>query len=330
MPSPSRRVLTVLDPATLIGRELLDHLVERAPGLRRAFFHTTEADEHLIAEIAGEASLVAPLADLEELVGSHVVVATRQPSPAMAARLVGWLRAHATVTLVDLTEQGLAEADSTVVFDRPPEQGVRWFRFLDPSLVGAAFFLRALAPLAPEELHITAIRPASAYGEGGVEELADQGVARLSGRRPPRPAHLPSVLAFDLAPSADRYRTSLERQMREAFPEVTVHIRALEAGVFHGHLATVGARLGTVPRLDELRALLGTSSVLRLSRRNAMAHPSDAVGTYAVTCSDLTIEPPWILATLTADGLRLTSGLLAAELVLTVLDQEEAGVEPVH
>ncbi len=323
-------MLTVLDPTSLLARELLEHLAACAPHWRRNFFHTGESDEHLIAEVAGEASLVAPLGDLGELEGSRVVVATQQPPGRVATRLLDWLRRNPAVTLLDLTARGLAPAESVVLFDAPPPPHARWVRLLDPSLVGAAFFLRAVASLGPEELHATTIRPASAYGEGGVEELAGQGIARLSGRQPARPAVLPSVLAFDLAPSGDALRAELEQQLAGAFPGVAVRLRPLEAGIFHGHLAAVGVRLREVPHPDRLRALLREDGVLRLARRNEAPHPSEAVGSLQVACSDLSVEPPWVFATLTADGLRLTSVRLAAELLLAIVGREVPEAAPVH
>lgn len=330
MANRSPRVLTVLDPTSLVGRELAEHLAEHAPELRQAFFHTGSAEEHLIAEVAGQAALVAPLGDLDELSGSSVVVATRQPPPSMVASLVAWLRANPAVALVDLTQRGLLPDESVVVFDRPPATGDRWLRPLDPSLVGAAFFLRAVASLGPEELHATTVRPVSAYGQEGVEDLAAQGIARLSGQQPPRPTALPSVLAFDLAPAADTSRHELERQLRGAFPGVTVRLRPVEAGVFHGHLTTLGARFRQVPRAEAVRALLREDPVMRLSRRNEVPHPSDAVGSFQVTCADLTVDPPWVFATLIADGLRLAAVRLAGELVLAIASRAEEGAAPVH
>jgi hypothetical protein len=331
MASHHRRVLTLLDPTSLLGRELAERLAEIAPGVRQSFFHTVSGEDHLIADVAGEASLVEPLVDPDELAGASVVVATRQPSKAMAARLAAWLRANPAVALVDLTEQGLAPAESTVVFDRlPAASGGRWIRLLDPSLVGAAFFLRAVASLEPEELHVTTVRPASTFGEPGIEELAVQGIARLSGRQPARPTVLPSVLAFDLAPAADASRAELERQLGGVFPRLAVRVRPLDAGVFHGHVATVGVRLRTVPGIEKLRALLRGAPALRLARRNEVRHPSDAAGSLEVTCSDVAADPPWVFATLTADGFRLTSVLLAADLVASMVDRQSAAAEPVQ
>ncbi|NWG00052.1 MAG: hypothetical protein HXY19_03790, partial [Thermoanaerobaculaceae bacterium] len=45
---------------------------------------------------------------------------------------------------------------------------------------------------------------------------------------------------------------------------------------------------------------------------------------------DVTVEPPWVFATLIADGLRLASVRLAADLLLAIVGREAAEVAPLH
>lgn len=329
MVSSNSRALTLLDPTSLLGRELAERLAELLPEVRRSFFHTSGRDEHLISEVAGEASLVPPLSDVDELEGSAVVVATARPTALTTHRLLVWLREHPSVAFIDLSDKGgLSPGESAVAFDRLPRIGsFQWLRILDPSLVAAAFFLRGLAPLGPEELHVTTTSPASAFGEDAIEELASQGVARLSGRDPARPSALPSALAFDLAAMSGGLREELERQLAEVFPGTAVHLRAIAAGVFHGNLTTLAVKVRSAPTVERLRALLRGSPALRLARRNETVRSSDAVGSLQVACSDVAVADSWVLATLAADGLRLASVLLAAELIAALLTgrgEEEA------
>lgn len=325
------RALTFLDPTSMLGHELAERIVELRPDVRRSYFHTSGSDEHLILEAAGEASLVPPLADVADLEGSAVVVVTARPPAGTTDRILAWLRANPSVGLVDLTDGGLSPSESAVVFDRLPQPGGgRWMRLLDPSLVGAAWFIRALSSLGPEEVHATTLSPASAFGEGAIAELVSQGIARLSGRQPDRPAALPSVLAFDLAAAPDHARIELERQLSEIFPTVTTHLRPLNAGVFHGNLTTLAIRVRTVPGIDRLRALLRESPSLRLVRRNETLQSSDAVGSQEVSCSDVTVARPWVLATLTADGLRLATVRLAADLLSSLIERQAAGAAAIQ
>ncbi len=106
-PIPSK-TLTVLDPTSLLGREVSEGIARTLPGVRRRFLHTGEEPEHLIAEVAGEAALVPPLAEPDELDGSDAVLVTAPPSAAARERLLGWLRGHPEVALLDCTQPGIA------------------------------------------------------------------------------------------------------------------------------------------------------------------------------------------------------------------------------
>ena len=139
-------------------------------------------------------------------------------------------------------------------------------------------WLRALLPLAPEAFHATLLCPASGFGAEAIDELASQGMARLSGRATRRPAHLPAVLAFDLALAQGERSAALEAQVAELFPAVVPGLHVIDTGVFHGTLATVLLRCARDVPLERARALLRATPGLRLARRNETAVATEAVG----------------------------------------------------
>ena len=95
-------IVTFVDPTSDIGAGLLDWLVETQPDIRRRLFHTG-TDEHVFIEVAGEASVVAPLMDSDELDGSTIVVIGANPAATHRGRLLKWLEGHPEVTVLDLS-----------------------------------------------------------------------------------------------------------------------------------------------------------------------------------------------------------------------------------
>lgn len=312
--------LTILDPTSLLGSETSEALWHAFPAARRRFFHTTGADDHLVTEAAGEAALVPPLGDGGELDGSDVVIAAATPSPAAAAALLAWLRANPGAVLIDGTAPGIAPDESAPVFTSPPAAKLerRWFLIADPALWGPGRFVQALAPARPRELSLTLLLPVSEYGEAGVEELAKQGAARLSGRPQKKPEVLPAVLAFDLAPASAPRRAGLERQLRSLLPGVGCQLHALDAGIFHGH--TCAATVRCEEPIDPTRAaaLVRGWPGIRLARRNEHLQPSTVVGTAEVVCTDLQSGGGWVTALLVADGLRVGGAQAIADVLASV------------
>jgi hypothetical protein len=314
------RALSVLDPTSTGGRELVEHIAAQFPELRLRFFHTTGGDEHLITESAGRAAIVPPLLQLDELDDSVAVLVTAPPPPAMAAALLEWLRNASGVPLLDASQPGLAPEESRTFFGSvaPPLPAQRWFHLLDPALVGTAQVLGALGGLAPQAATTTVFVPAANRGEAAIEELAAQATARLTGHEPNRPEALPAVLAFDLSPAAPGTVDAMRRQLMTLFPAITHHVLALDVGVFHGNLAALTVQLPKPPRLEQVRTLLGRVPDVQLVRRNQRLCVSESVGTPGVSCSDLAIAESQLSLWVACDGLQ-AGGLTAVADLITVL-----------
>ncbi len=314
---PPHRTLTIIDPTSLLGRGVTDGIVRAFPDVRRRLFHTGADSEHQIAEVAGEATLVPPLAELEELEDSAAVIVTATPAPAVGERLLAWLRERPSVALLDCTQPGIAAGEAASVVDAVPPRprALPWYHLVDPSLAAPVRWLRALLPLAPEAFHATLLCPASGFGAEALDELASQGSARLSGRPTRRPLHLPAVLAFDLAPAASERLAALDAQLSEIFPTIERGLQVIDSGLFHGNLATVVLRCAREVGAERARALLRASPGMRLARRGETVTASGAVDEDAVICGELRAHRGWVTAWLLADGLRVGG----AEAVVEVL-----------
>ena len=302
------KTLTILDPTSLLGRGVTERIARALPQLRRRMLHTAAEREHLIAEIAAEAALVPPFAEGDDLDGSDIVLVTTQPPAAASERLLDWLRLHPEVALLDCAQPGIAGDEARCVADRlPAEPPARpWYHLADPALAAPLRLVAALAPLDPDALHLTVVCPVAALGADALDELAAQGATRLSGHPMDRPDLLPAVLAFDLAPAGGERGAVLEAQLGGLLPGVECRVHVVDAGVFHGYLATVLVRCGVTPSLQRLRSLVRASDGFRLAEKNKVFTTTEAVERGAtVVCGDLQAKRGWVSAWLLADGLAV-------------------------
>jgi hypothetical protein len=314
------RALSILDPTSAVGRDLVESIATQLPELRFRFFHTTGEEEHLVVETAGRAAIVPPLVQLDELDGSVAVLVTAAPPPALATALLEWLRNARGVTLLDATQPGLAPEECHTLGGSvaQPLPARRWFHLLDHGLVGVARVLGALIELEPQVATTTVFIPAANRGEAAVEELAAQATARLTGHEPRRPKALPAVLAFDLSPAGGDLTETLRGQLDSLFPSIKHRVFAVDVGVFHGNLAALAIRFSRTPRLEQVRTLLGRVPHLHLVRRNQRVSISECVGGAGVWCTDIVTSGDELSVWVGCDGLR-AGGVAAVVDLITVL-----------
>jgi len=321
MSPPYPHILSILDPTSLFGRELVERIAKALPELRCRYFHTGGEAEHLVVDVAGEPALASPLAEMDELDGSFAVTVAAPPPAELTAPLLAWLRAHPEVRLLDCTQPGIAGNEARCVHSTPHgTRGPRsWYHLADPALAGPLRLLAALAPLEPEETHLTLVGPASAFGAEAVDELAAQAAARLSGQEPRATEHLPGTLAFDLRPAPGERPAALESQLWELVPAVASRVQCADAGVFHGDLAAVRVRCARESTLEQVRSLLRAGGGLRLARRNEQISVSAAVDRDEVLCSDVRAGGRWVSAWTVADGLRIGGASAAVDVLAALL-----------
>lgn len=310
-------MLTILDPATRRGRELCEALTEAFPGQAHTYFHTTGADEHLLAEVAGQARLVRPLADLDELAGSTALILTTTPAPAIGARLAVWLDGQPSLPVVDCSLPPVLPAGQAAVFGSPrdPLPGARRLQALDPALSGPSIVLDALAPLGLASAHLTLLTPAADAGDEAVEELAGQAVARLSGERPARPQRLPGIVAFDAGPVSPARHEHLGAQVRQLGLPAVPSVTALTTSAFHGHIAAVTVTLDGARRSSEIEAALRRRPQVQLARPGKLGMVSAVVGSEHVRCGEIAGGEGCWTGLLAYDGGQLVGPAAVVELL---------------
>lgn len=310
-------MLTVLDPATRRGRALCAALSEAFPSQTLACFHTTGADEHLLAEIAGQARLVRPLTELDELAGSTALILTAPPAPVVGARLAAWLEDQPALLVVDCSLPPVFAAGQATVFGtaRGPAPGSRRLQALDPALAGPALVLETLAPLGLTSAHLTLLTPAADAGDEAVEELAGQAVARLSGERPARPQRLPALLAFDAGPVSTARHAHLGAQARQLDLPAVPTVTALATSSFHGHLAAVTVTLDAAATGARLEAALRRQPRVQLARAGKLGMLSAMVGSDLVRCGEIAGGPGSWAFLLAYDGDRLVGPAAVVDLL---------------
>ncbi|MCU0291392.1 MAG: hypothetical protein MUF10_05300 [Thermoanaerobaculaceae bacterium] len=313
-------MLTVLDPVSRRGRELCEALARSLPELRRRYFHTTGDAEHLITEVAGEAQLVQPLLDPEELEGGMAVILTAPPSPAIGQRLRAWLATEPATSVIDWSVPPVLDAEVAAIFPGPQGglPGKRQFQAIAPALTGPVRVLGALAPLGVSAAHLTLLTPAADAGTDAQEELAAQAVARLSGHTPARPRHLPSILAFDAGPLPASRRDHLAAQLARLGLPLTPHLSALAVSTFHGHVATVVFTLEGSPRTSAVEAALRRDPTLHLARPGRLGTLSQAIAAELVQCGELQhLQGLWSMV-LTFDGAQLAGPQVVIDLLTSL------------
>jgi len=228
--------LAILDPLTLMGRELTAEIHRRFPGIEPALFHTSDDEEHQIASIDGRPALVPPLkspADLEDI---DVLVLAADDD---GARL-------------DFVGEALENDDHLIFIDASP---LDRFRFLTvpsfdadsmapgarlrpalPAVVVAGAVIETLSPFGPLGMTIAVVEPVSVYGRDAVVTLASQAAQRLQGETVTEEIDH-RIAAFNLTA---RSAEILREEAASLLPGLEIAATRTLGGCFHGHLILIG------------------------------------------------------------------------------------------
>lgn len=304
-------VVAVVDPGTLVGRDVKAVLEERAfPARTLHLFHSREGSDGFLARDDDEAAFVAPLTpDALETCD----VAFLCGAAAGSARVLASRTEHRCL-VIDLS--GLRSGGAFATADAPlPPGDVLLTR--DPTALVLARAASLLSPLGDVRQVTAAVdRPASELGKEALDELFQQAIALAAFRSVPK-ARLGAQLAFNALHPADT--VAWEAVVREDFAaltrgEIRLTLLSDRAGVFHGHLLRLAVRFGeAAPAAAEARkALLAEGTGIVAGAK--LSGPVETAGRDEIHLLRLDVEGDTARLALAFDHLRWPSSLQAVRL----------------
>ncbi len=309
--------LLVVDPLTLVGRELL-LLLERQPGSVQeiAYRHTADDDEHQIAELAGQPGLVPPLSEADDLSDcSAVVIASESDSPRID-HLVRFLDNDVATPVVVVGRAGRLSDLTIPAAASAPSWNDLHVRVAHPALVALSTVTSALRHLEPHGGSLGAVDPVSPIGRGAIELLARQASHRLQGG-PVGELIDGNVLAFTLVTMSD---ADISDDAALLFPHLDLSVTRSLAGYFHGHVAHIGLSFyGPLDEQDMIDALYADD---RIVLRDPPLSLDDIVETDVVSLTRprLSLDRKHIACTAMVDGLRVGGAVTALEILHSLLE----------
>lgn len=307
--------LLILDPLTLMGKELLRCIAESpevSPELE--FRHTGADEEHQITEFGGLPALVPPLDSAADLEGFDAVIVTSDAQGSRHDHLVEFACSDPDAALLDLSRLACL-VERTAVTAGGTTGTSRHLRVAHPALVGAARVLEVLTHLGRPRGTLAVFDPVSVYGQEAVELLARQGVLRLQGA-PPAELIYGNVRAFNtlaVDPSL------LQDEASQVLPGLPLAISHCLSGMFHGHLAHLGLCFDE-PLAPELvqEALLQAEGLEQAELPLGLDTVVDHDG---VLVAPLSFSPDGrqVAVTMMLDGLRVGGALTGLEILQDLL-----------
>ena len=256
--------VAVLGSTTICGTRLRQMLVEfGVPGSRVDLYATIDVAEPILSEYDGEARLIQK-PDLDEVLARDVVFLCEAGE--FVERVVG--RVASVTATIDVANARTAGSDASLVhMDVNPRAATeRRGLFAIPHDL-STLLVDLLYPLERElgcaEVVATILRPASDFGDEGIEELRDQTV-RLLGLAQPRVQVFGRQMAFNVLPQsvlpdggeAIEARVVTEVADLLAWTDNRLTLGLAAAPVFFGHSLSLRLRFVREVTADRLRGVL--------------------------------------------------------------------------
>lgn len=308
--------IRIVDPLTLLGREALE-LLAGDPDLagNLAYHHTAADEEHQIAELAGQPSLVPPIEGADDLAGADaVLVASYQPTSRLE-HVSRFADSHPDTPIVVMGQLPGSWDELAPAAGADIDRSTVHVRVAHPALVALWTLVSALDQLEPTRAVVAALEPVSAGGVDDVERLARQAALRLQGAAVEELIS-DRVLAFNLVAVDDE---DLNRDAALLLPKLEVAALRMATGCFHGHAANIGI---------SFRSGVEQHEVLEALREDArFADPNlplslDACvesGLIALSMPRLSGDGTLLALTAMVDGLRVGGAATALEVLRSLL-----------
>jgi aspartate-semialdehyde dehydrogenase len=278
--------VAIVHPTTLLGKELREALARRPDlGLEVRLLSADEEEIGTVTEGAGAAAFVDRFDP--DLLGETAVVffcgEIERDRPLLAAM--------PPEPLSVLLSRGAGAGDGRIEvagggLDFPTSGPV-----VSPhaAVVGLVHLLRALSPLHPREALVTAIQPASEYGEAGIEELYGEtrGILAFAGER--KHALFGRQLAFNLLPAAAGDGEALSEQLAAAIgaDAPTCRVRLLQGSAFHGVALSIELRFAKAVAPREVASRVAADPAFDTVRTAKRLGPIDAAASERILVGEV-------------------------------------------
>jgi aspartate-semialdehyde dehydrogenase len=281
--------LALIHPNDLLAVELRERL-DRRPDLwhELRLLGTSEEEVGTLTEIRGAAAMVQPL-EPASLEGVDVVFLC---GPRAGDRILLEGLPAAATTVVLAPDAG-PEVGPPVVAGVNEESAIRGGTVVSPhpGTVALAHLLHPLLPFRPRRADVTLVEPVSIHGKAGLDEMFEQTRRILAFQSPEEPRVLPTQLAFNLLPAPGAPRAAIEAHLRTVLgdTELTLTLRLLRAGVFHGYGVSVYLELAEDPGTGAVVEALAGHPYVEMAEEPELLGPIVSAGHERVVVG--TLEP---------------------------------------
>ena len=313
--SPLR--FAIANPLTLVGKELQSILHERGmPYAHMELVDTTGIEGERLTEVNAEAAVVLP-AGKDSFIGADVVFFC---GPAEANERWAAQAVDDGAFVVDLSQPSQAVDGIAIVIgvnDHAIEEKVVAIS-PHPVVVSVALITAALKRLGAIRIcTVSAIQPASEFGQPGVDELFEQTINALNMRAIPKHV-FERQLAFNLYPAAGGGETEayIGAQLRAIVgTEVPISVSITQGTTFHSHSFSLFVQFDHEVGRDAVAAELDRSEAIEVAAADDTFATIDAAGRDQLLIGRIQPDPNianafWIWGVV--DNLRRGAALNAA------------------
>jgi hypothetical protein len=314
--APVAQKLLVIDPLTLMGREVMS-VTESRPDLvgEFSYCHTADDDEHQIAELAGTPALIPPLTGTADFAQCSAVLVASDTDTSRLSPLFAHMDDDPLLPVIDV-------ARSASLADRcRPAAGAAdsWpsahIRVAHPALVVLSNLVSSLRHLVPTGATVTAVDPVSSLGGEAIEALARQAAQRLQGS-PVEEMIEGNVLAFNVVASTEGI---LQADAAIVVPGLDVAIGRATAGCFHGHAVYLGLAFDEPVDETAIWETITADEFFDLRQEPLSLDTTPETNTVAMTPPRLSHDRKHVAICAMVDGLRIGGALTALDILGSVL-----------
>lgn len=307
--------IAIVDPLTLVGRDLRELLKQRGfPASRTRLFHSDPGEGGQVAEDDGEAAFIPPIrpGDLED---SQFVFLCGKPARSGAV-MKGHTEAHGTFLCLG----PVSSAELAWVGAPRPESRLQ--RLPHPMSYVLAETVRSLGSVSGMEslTGISAVidRPVSEVGKDGLDELFQQAIALASFKPLPK-----KLLEFQAAfnefypDDSEEFDRQVAQDFQAMLPKSPApSVFSARTGIFHGHHLRLELRFGgpAPSAAAALEALSAKDSGFDVRAYDDGAGVIDAAGQDEILVLRASAIPGSLRLALACDHLRRPLALQAVRL----------------